>query len=144
VCTWLNGASSAVVSALVPMFYRLLSTIFSATSSGLPLPPCVQRINARAVDLSLFFLLLLESLAMVVNAPPSINFFYITIRFSIPRTELDTWHLLWRARYTWLGVGLVFAGSLAYLASPAPPQALPEKRGRAMTRASGQDKDRRA
>ena len=38
ICTWLNGTSSAILSALVPMFYRLISTVISAATSGTLLP----------------------------------------------------------------------------------------------------------
>jgi len=38
VCTWLNGHATVVMSALVPMFYRLLSTIVSTQIARVPLP----------------------------------------------------------------------------------------------------------
>mmetsp|Transcript_23088 Transcript_23088/g.52072 ORF Transcript_23088/g.52072 Transcript_23088/m.52072 type:complete len:383 (+) Transcript_23088:102-1250(+) len=38
ICTWLNAHASAVVSALVPMFYRLLSTVISTQFAGIALP----------------------------------------------------------------------------------------------------------
>jgi len=38
ICTWLNAHATAVLSALVPMFYRLLSTVLSSRLSGVTLP----------------------------------------------------------------------------------------------------------
>jgi hypothetical protein len=39
ICTWLNTASTAIVSSMVPMMYQLVSTIVSTqVFKGAPLP----------------------------------------------------------------------------------------------------------